>query len=112
MRSTASTTPRPRSVAFRRSLCPIGDHAAWIRARGRWPPLVNIFAGTFLDMVEERVESTVSHTPNAPRRRGVTRVGPAAPWKAIHGVRDATPQDRSRATGRWQPGTQPRPPAG
>src|SRR6266566_7117821 len=44
---TASTAPRPRIVAVRRIFWPIGDHDAWMRARGLWPPLVLIFSGTF-----------------------------------------------------------------
>src|SRR5438034_2506456 len=49
-RSTASTAPSPRRIAVRRIFCPIGDHAAWIRARGLCPPFVFIRSGTFRAM--------------------------------------------------------------
>src|SRR5256885_10147469 len=55
---TAIAAPRPRRAAVRRIFWPIGDHAAWIRARGLCPPFVLIRSGTFRDMVGERVDSS------------------------------------------------------
>src|SRR5437868_7652779 len=46
----ATTAARPRSIVVRRIFWPIGDHAAWIRARGLCPPFVFIRSGTFRAM--------------------------------------------------------------
>src|SRR5437764_611250 len=61
-RSTASAAPSPRSRAVRRIFCPIGDHAAWIRARGLCPPFVLIRSGTFRAMFGGAQDSTLSHS--------------------------------------------------
>src|SRR5438552_7639363 len=66
-RSTASAAPSPRSRAVRRIFCPIGDHAAWIRARGLCPPFVLIRSGTFRAMFGGEQDSTLS---DHPRREG------------------------------------------
>src|SRR5260370_27605653 len=70
-RSTASTAPRPRNIAVRRIFCPIGDQVAWIRARGRWPPLVVILAGMLLDMFEGAEILRFPPPPTGLGRRGV-----------------------------------------
>src|SRR5438132_18418 len=63
---TASTAPSPRSIAVRRIFCPIGDHAAWIRARGLCPPFVLIRSGTFRAMFGGAQDSTLSHPHQRP----------------------------------------------
>src|SRR5437879_12672823 len=47
---TATAAARPRNMVVRRIFWQIGDHAAWIRARGLCPPFVFIRSGTFRAM--------------------------------------------------------------
>src|SRR5438552_1987396 len=91
-RSTARAPPRPRRRAVRRIFWPIGDHAAWIRARGLCPAFVLIRSGTFRAMVGGAQDSTLSSTSQRRAKDegyGAVRIfvllGDLTPWPARGG---------------------------
>src|SRR5579864_2003030 len=81
---TATTAASPRSMAVRRIFWPIGDHAAWIRARGLCPPFVFIRSGTFRAMVGGRAGFYAFPPPSTVVFRGGLR-GPNPGDQAVPG---------------------------